>query len=117
MKLYSETHYDPDDYEAIANQIIPTLLPGVNVPLRQVADLSPDWHPAQIVRHNNKNNSKVIKHIRRLISIALWFLLGGLLSLIGSALGAIGSAIGTFLGNLIAGIFSGGEILVIPSAE
>ena len=27
-------------------------------------------------RHNNKNKPKIIKHIRRLISIALWFLLG-----------------------------------------
>ncbi len=55
VKLYSQANYDPDDYESVANQIIPTLVPGVNVPLRQVADLSPEWHPAQIVRHNNRN--------------------------------------------------------------
>ena len=59
VKLYSEVHYDPDDYESVANQIIPTMLPGINVPLRQVADLSPEWHPAQIVRHNNKNTITV----------------------------------------------------------
>ena len=54
VKLYSQTTCDPDDYESIENQIIPTMLPGVNVPLRQVADISPEWHPANIVRHNNK---------------------------------------------------------------
>ena len=59
VKLYSQVNYDPDDYESVANQVIPTMLPGVNVPLRQVADLSPEWHPAQIVRHNNKNTITV----------------------------------------------------------
>ena len=31
------------------------MLPGTNVPLRQVADISPDWHPAQLVHYNGKN--------------------------------------------------------------
>ena len=55
VRLYSEMNYDPNDYESVANQIIPTMIPGTNVPLRQVADLSPDWHPAQLVRRNGKN--------------------------------------------------------------
>ena len=59
VKLYSQTTCDPDDYESIENQIIPTMLPGVNVPLRQVADISPEWHPANIVRHNNKKSITV----------------------------------------------------------
>ena len=53
VRLYSEMRYDPNDYESVANQVIPTMVPGVRV--RQVADLSPDWHPAQLVRHNGKN--------------------------------------------------------------
>ena len=59
VKLYSKSTCDPDDYESVKNQIIPTMVPGVNVPLRQVADITPDWHPAQIVRHNNKNTITV----------------------------------------------------------
>ena len=55
VKLYSEKHYDPDDYESIGNQLIPTSIPGTNVPLRQVADISPDWHPAYLVHYNGKN--------------------------------------------------------------
>ena len=55
VKLYAEQNYNPDDYETIQNQLIPTMLPGTNVPLRQVADISPDWHPASLVHHNGKN--------------------------------------------------------------
>ena len=59
VKLYAEQNYDPDDYETIQNQLIPTLVPGTNVPLRQVADITPDWHPAQLVHHNGKKNITV----------------------------------------------------------
>ena len=55
VKLYAEQNYNPDDYESINNQLIPTVVPGTNVPLRQVADISPDWHPAQLVHYNGKN--------------------------------------------------------------
>ena len=55
VKLYSQENYDPNDYESVQNQLIPTMVPGTNVPLRQVADLSPDWHPAVLVHRNGKN--------------------------------------------------------------
>ena len=55
VKLYSSSNYDPNDYESVANQVIPTMMPGVNVPLRQVADISPDWHVATIAHQNGKN--------------------------------------------------------------
>ena len=55
VRLYSKQNYDPNDYESVQNQLIPTLVPGTNVPLRQVADISPEWHPAQLVRRNGKN--------------------------------------------------------------
>ena len=55
VNLYSQQNYDPDDYESIQNQLIPTMVPGTNVPLRQVADISPDWHPAQLVHRDGKN--------------------------------------------------------------
>lgn len=55
VKLYSEKNYDPNDYESVQNQLIPTMVPGTNVPLRQVADISPEWHPAQLVHRNGKN--------------------------------------------------------------
>ncbi len=55
VRLYSKVNYDPNDYESIQNQMIPTSVPGTNVPLRQVADISPDWHPAKLVHYNGKN--------------------------------------------------------------
>ena len=55
VMLYSQKNYDPNDYESVQNQLIPTIVPGTNVPLRQVADISPDWHPAQLVHRNGKN--------------------------------------------------------------
>ncbi len=55
VKLYSQQNYDPNNFESVQNQLIPTIIPGTNVPLRQVADLSPDWHPAQITHQNGKN--------------------------------------------------------------
>ena len=55
VKLYSEQNYDPNDYESVQNQLIPTMIPGTNVPLRQVADIRPEWHPAQLVHHNGKS--------------------------------------------------------------
>jgi multidrug efflux pump subunit AcrB len=55
VRLYSQKNYDPNDYESVQNQLIPTMVPGTNVPLRQVADISPDWHPAQLVHRNGKN--------------------------------------------------------------
>ncbi len=56
VKLYSKQNYDPNDYESVQNQLIPTMIPGTSVPLRQIADVSPDWHPAQLTHHNGKNS-------------------------------------------------------------
>lgn len=55
VNLYSDNNGPLNDYEAVKNQTIPTLTPGVSVPLRQVADITPDWHPAQLVHRNAKN--------------------------------------------------------------
>ncbi|MBQ3709841.1 MAG: efflux RND transporter permease subunit [Bacteroidales bacterium] len=59
VKLYSKQNYDPNDYESVQNQLIPTMIPGTGVPLRQVADISPEWHPAQLTHNNGKSNITV----------------------------------------------------------
>lgn len=48
VKLYTDTDQSLD----IENTLIPTSIPGVWVPLRQVAKVSPDWVPAQIAHRN-----------------------------------------------------------------
>ena len=55
VTLYADQNYNPDEYESIGNQLIPTTIPSTNVPLRQVADISPEWHPASLVHYNGKN--------------------------------------------------------------
>ena len=50
--LYTEGA-DSLDYSDIGNLMIPTMLPGVWVPLRQVADVSPEWRDAVIHRRNS----------------------------------------------------------------
>lgn len=40
------------DFTTLENEIVPTLIPGVWVPLRQVAKISPEWQPSQIVKRN-----------------------------------------------------------------
>ena len=40
------------DFDQLQNTLVPTAVPGVWVPLRQVATISPDWQPAQIVHRN-----------------------------------------------------------------
>ena len=50
VNLYSDAVCSDMDYDVIANQIVPTTMPGVSVPLRQVADISPDWSPETFAR-------------------------------------------------------------------
>ena len=44
---------DSLNYADVGNTMIPTALPGLWVPLRQVADVEPDFHHAQIKRRNS----------------------------------------------------------------
>lgn len=52
VRLYTAGS-DSLDYSDIGNQMIPTAVPGLWVPLRQVADIEPDFHHAQIKRRNS----------------------------------------------------------------
>ena len=48
----SVASYKGLDFDQLQNTLVPTAVPGVWVPLRQVATISPDWQPAQIVHRN-----------------------------------------------------------------
>ena len=50
VNIYSDGIGDETGYEAIGNQMIPTTLPGVSVPLRQVASVKPDWALSHLCR-------------------------------------------------------------------
>ncbi len=52
VRLYIEGT-DTINYDEIRNMLIPTAMPGVWVPLRQVAELTPEWHHSSITRRNS----------------------------------------------------------------
>jgi len=64
VMLYTEGA-DSLDYSDIGNVMIPTILPGVWVPLRQIATIEPDFHHAQIQRRNSIRTITVSADIRQ----------------------------------------------------
>lgn len=50
VNLYSSTITPQMSYADIMDQMIPATLPSVMVPLRQVAQISPEWHP-EVISH------------------------------------------------------------------
>ena len=67
VKLYS-AGTDTLGYADVANMMIPTPMPGVWVPLRQVADVLPDFHHAQIQRRNSVRTITVSADVRGIIA-------------------------------------------------
>lgn len=65
--LYSEGT-DTLSYAEIGNLMIPTLLPDVWVPLRQIAEIEPDFHHALIQRRNSIRTITVASDIRGTIA-------------------------------------------------
>ncbi len=59
VRLYLERDDDELDYETIGNTLVPTAMPSVWVPLRQVADVAPSWQPVRVVHRNGINSVAV----------------------------------------------------------
>ena len=64
VNLYTDGIGDGSGYSAIADQLVPTTLPGVSVPLRQVADIQPSWAPDKLVRNQGRESVSVISDIK-----------------------------------------------------
>lgn len=54
VNLYSSEFTKDSSYDEIAQTRIASYIPGINVPVRQVATLSPEWNPETFVRVNGK---------------------------------------------------------------
>jgi len=50
VNIYSEGTGGDAPYSLIGDQLVNTAVPGVSVPLRQIATLTPDWAPDQLIR-------------------------------------------------------------------
>lgn len=55
VNLYAESFSKGSTYETISDIMVPSAVPGVSVPLRQVAELSPEWAPESLTRINGKS--------------------------------------------------------------
>lgn len=59
VTLYSDSVTDGMSYDTVENQMVPTYVPGVSVPLRQVASVSPGWEPETIPHIGGKQTVTV----------------------------------------------------------
>ena len=50
VNIYSEGSDGSEGYSVIGDQLVSTTVPGVSVPLRQVASIVPAWGPSELVR-------------------------------------------------------------------
>ena len=64
VNLYSMAAGPDMDYDVIANQIVPTVMPGVSVPLRQVADIEPGWSPETFARTSGEESVTIEADMR-----------------------------------------------------
>ncbi|MDO4827060.1 MAG: efflux RND transporter permease subunit [Bacteroidia bacterium] len=54
VNLYASTLTEDSPYEALGNTLVPSSLPGLSVPVRQVADMTPQWEPERLCRVNGR---------------------------------------------------------------
>ncbi|MBO5195106.1 MAG: efflux RND transporter permease subunit [Bacteroidales bacterium] len=59
VTLYSGAVGKDMCYEALSDYLVGTGVPGVYVPLRQVASIEPEWHPASITRTSGEESVTV----------------------------------------------------------
>ncbi len=53
----------------IENEYIHSLIPGVSVPLRQIAEVKPDWNEGKIVRRNGVRTISIMSDVERGVNI------------------------------------------------
>ena len=64
VNLYSAGIDGSMKYETIGNQMVPTSVPGISVPLRQVACVNPDWALAELDHYGGRESVSVYADMR-----------------------------------------------------
>lgn len=65
VHLKSNTGKDSDSFDSVGDKYISTGIPGVAVPLRQVANVTPGWQDGQILRFNGTRSLSVFANMKR----------------------------------------------------
>ena len=68
VKLKAERDHEAS-YIDIENEYVHSLIPGVSVPLRQIADVKPDWTQGQIVRRNGVPTISIVSDVKRGVNL------------------------------------------------
>lgn len=53
-----------DSYDVLANQLVPSVVPGISLPLRQVASLNPSWELAAVSRTSGEESVSVMADMK-----------------------------------------------------
>ncbi|MGD9555893.1 MAG: efflux RND transporter permease subunit [Mangrovibacterium sp.] len=64
VKLKAERRGEPE-FGDIENEYIHSLIPGISVPLRQIAQVEPDWTQGKIVRRNGVRTISIVADVTR----------------------------------------------------
>ncbi|MEN6457100.1 MAG: efflux RND transporter permease subunit [Prolixibacteraceae bacterium] len=64
VKLKAEREQDPECTD-VENEYIHSFIPGVSVPLRQIADVEPGWTQGKIVRRNGVRTISILGDVTR----------------------------------------------------
>lgn len=63
--LQSDNGIQEDRFDGVADAYVSTAIPGVTVPLRQVARVTPAWQDGQILRFNGSRTLSVFANMKR----------------------------------------------------
>ena len=68
VKLKTEEEKSPE-LSDIENEYVHSIIPGVTVPLRQVADVKPGWEQGQVVRRNGIRTISILADVDRDVNV------------------------------------------------
>lgn len=64
VNIYSDGINGSMDYSAIANTMVTTMVPGVSVPLRQVASINPDWSAVTLEKRAGEESISIFADMK-----------------------------------------------------
>ena len=65
ITFYNDAISEDKTYEELGNQLVSTPIPGVYVPLRQVADVTPSWQPIGLAHSHGEQSITVFADMQR----------------------------------------------------
>lgn len=64
VNLYSDGVNGSMDYDAISNTMVSTMIPGVSVPLRQIATVTPEWSAVMLEKRSAEESISIMADLK-----------------------------------------------------